>query len=898
MKTTAEPLLMGLARNRLAAADLDEYAHAKHAPERNKRMQQVNAKRFIDMAAQHLNSAERAALDERLIDIRSDVLMTGGTRADRQDRYLDELDDLFTGIAAQQADVATQQRDRIDNRTFTAAEIAKGTPANIQAELDARSKHLDEIERVRDRWERESPRFAGITDAEAAVIVRKWQADPRFAALQTAHQQLLDLGQLKLDILRESGQLSDVEYRSLVDGYEFYVPLHRDIEDDTRPATGRVTGPTGSPIKVAKGSMLEVVHILAHSIQNVQTAITRKHKADAGRVLVNFARENPDAGITVGKQAKNPTHDADGNIVMYTAPKEADNELYIRVDGERFTLSFDTKNLTTKRFLKSIKNADANLSGPMAALSRMIRILAMVNTTLSPEFVLSNFTRDIQTAGVHMEDTDAKGLQMRVLKNVFPAIRGIFGAEYGKASTYWGKVYRDFAANGGKIGWMQSYDGIKDLAKQIESTMDLYRDGHIPKKALRVIGDAISRTNTAVENGVRLAFYDQMIKSGATPSKAALTASNLTVDFTRRGADSPAINALYMFFNAGVQGNVRMIKAVTRSPRVRAIVGGIVVTGAALQLLAYATGGDDETGQPFVDGIPDFIRERNIIIMIPDSGGKFVKIPMPYGYNLFYNLGGEVARAFHSAATGRKYDAAKAAMRTVTMAMNSFNPLQAATVTQALAPTVVDPFVMVGENKTWSGSDLMPKESPFGPGKADAYRYWKSTSGIAKNIAQGLHRLTGGTGEYDNTALVDISPEVIELMYETITGSAGRFLKDSVVTPIQAITGDEPVESSKIPFVRRVYGKWSNRSISERYYESAEQVERFRKNYLAADTDTRKKMASDPRYKMVSLAKDTENTLTKLREARNKAEAARRPTKLIEEKIVNVQTEYLKRSRK
>jgi len=898
MKTTAEPLLMGLARNRLAAADLDEYAHAKHAPERNKRMQQVNAKRFIDMAAQHLNSAERAALDERLIDIRSDVLMTGGTRADRQDRYLDELDDLFTGIAAQQADVATQQRDRIDNRTFTAAEIAKGTPVNIQAELDARSKHLDEIERVRDRWERESPRFAGITDAEAAVIVRKWQADPRFAALQTAHQQLLDLGQLKLDILRESGQLSDVEYRSLVDGYEFYVPLHRDIEDDTRPATGRVTGPTGSPIKVAKGSMLEVVHILAHSIQNVQTAITRKHKADAGRVLVNFARENPDAGITVGKQAKNPTHDADGNIVMYTAPKEADNELYIRVDGERFTLSFDTKNLTTKRFLKSIKNADANLSGPMAALSRMIRILAMVNTTLSPEFVLSNFTRDIQTAGVHMEDTDAKGLQMRVLKNVFPAIRGIFGAEYGKASTYWGKVYRDFAANGGKIGWMQSYDGIKDLAKQIESTMDLYRDGHIPKKALRVIGDAISRTNTAVENGVRLAFYDQMIKSGATPSKAALTASNLTVDFTRRGADSPAINALYMFFNAGVQGNVRMIKAVTRSPRVRAIVGGIVVTGAALQLLAYATGGDDETGQPFVDGIPDFIRERNIIIMIPDSGGKFVKIPMPYGYNLFYNLGGEVARAFHSAATGRKYDAAKAAMRTVTMAMNSFNPLQAATVTQALAPTVVDPFVMVGENKTWSGSDLMPKESPFGPGKADAYRYWKSTSGIAKNIAQGLHRLTGGTGEYDNTALVDISPEVIELMYETITGSAGRFLKDSVVTPIQAITGDEPVESSKIPFVRRVYGKWSNRSISERYYESAEQVERFRKNYLAADTDTRKKMASDPRYKMVSLAKDTENTLTKLREARNKAEAARRPTKLIEEKIVNVQTEYLKRSRK
>lgn len=887
------PLLRKLAGAKLAASDLDEYAHAKHAPERNKRMQQVNAKSYIDRIAEHLNSAERQALDDEIIDIRSDVLMTGGTRADRQDRYLAVLDRLMTGIAAQRADVATQVRNRITNRTFTAAEIAKGTPANIQAELDARTAHLDEIERITDRWNLESPRFAGITDAEAADIVTRWQADPRFQALADAHARLLEFGQMKLNILRESGQLTDVEYQSLVDGYEFYVPLMRDVETDDRPATGRITGPTGSPIKVAKGSMLEVVHILAHSIQNVQTAINRKHKADGGRVLYNFARENPDAGVTIAKQKKEPRHDSEGNVVMFTAPREADNELYVRVDGERYTLTFDTKNATTKRFLESIKEADAGLSGPMQALGKLVRILAMVNTTLAPEFVFTNFTRDIQTAGVHMEDTEAKGLQTRVLKNVFPAIKGILGAEYGKAGTYWGRVYRDFAANGGKIGWMQSYDGIKDLAKQIESTMDLHRDGHYTKKSLRTIADLITRTNTAVENGVRLAVYDQLIKAGATPSRAALVASNLTVDFTRRGAYSPVLNSLYMFFNAGVQGNVRMIKAVARSSRVRAITGGIVLAGFALQFLAYATGGEDDTGEPYIDGIPDFIRERNMIIMYPGTEGKFQKIPMPYGYNLFYNVGVGMARAAHALYNGRKYEPGREAVKLVTMALNSFNPLQAATVTQALSPTVLDPFVMVGENKNWAGMDLMPKESPFGPGKADAYRAWKSTSGVAKSISQGLHRLTGGKGEYDNTAGIDVSPEVLELMYETFTGSAGRFLKDIVVTPIQAITGDEPVDPAKVPFLRRAYGEWSPRAVSNRYYEQAEQVERFRKDFLAADPPERKNLSTDPRYKMVSYTREVENKLDKLREARNKVTDPKR----FEEQILKIQTEYLRRSK-
>ena len=104
--------------------------------------------------------------------------------------------------------------------------------------------------------------------------------------------------------------------------------------------------------------MLEVVDILAHSVANTQAAINRKHKAKAGEVLLNFVKENPNTGITLTKQQKKPTHDKDGNLVMYTSQKEEANELYIKVKGELHVLTFDTSDHTVKRFLESIKEAD------------------------------------------------------------------------------------------------------------------------------------------------------------------------------------------------------------------------------------------------------------------------------------------------------------------------------------------------------------------------------------------------------------------------------------------------------------------------------------------------------------------------------------------------------------
>ncbi len=41
----------------------------------------------------------------------------------------------------------------------------------------------------------------------------------------------------------------------------------------------------------------------------------------------------------------------------------------------------------------------------------------------------------------------------------------------------WAKHYLEFAAEGGKVGWMQGYESAEELAKQLENEMKLHQEG-------------------------------------------------------------------------------------------------------------------------------------------------------------------------------------------------------------------------------------------------------------------------------------------------------------------------------------------------------------------------------------------------------------------------------------
>jgi hypothetical protein len=858
------PLLRYLAANNISISNLEEYAQVKHVPERNEQMRRVNARMYLNTIATIKSGQESEALREKIEDAAANI-----EREDRRDDYIDLLKTEFENIEEPTEKIKTEERK------------------------NAAARRYQKLIEQRDTWEDKSRNFAGMTDSEANKILAKWQADPRFKKVEKAREMLAKINEGRLTALVESGELTQDQADIISNTYKYYVPFNRDGFLDGKPASGRSTGPLGKAIKGATGSQRKVVDILANSVANRQAAISRKHKAQTGKVLFDLVSENPDPdNWWIEESPKAATHDADGNVMFYPDQQEPPNGVHVKIDGKRYTVMVNPNDKTMMRMMQSIKDVDVGMGPIISGLAKITRTLAGLNTTLSPEFITTNLVRDLQTAGINVEDTEARGGQVAIAKNIPSAIGGIWKAERGKENE-WGTIYRDFEKNGGKIGWMQSYDTVADLATDLSNEMKLYQDGNITKKTIAAASDILEAANVAIENGVRLSTYDYLVNTKKiNKRKAATIVSNLTVDFTRRGAAGQNLNALYMFANAGIQGNIRMIKAAARSPKVRKMLGGIVAAGFAMHFLALATGGEDDDGIPFYDKVDDSLKERNMIFMLED--GKMIKIPMPYGYNIFYNLGDELGEMAAKAKEGKDYDKTEGAARIATSVMNTFNPMASATLLQTIMPTVGDPIAMVAENKTWFGGDLMPKESPYGIPKPQSERFWKSVSPASKAISRKLNSLTGG--DTVKPGFVDVSPEVLDLMVDTYTGSAGRFVKDTLQLPVRMMAGE--VEPRRIPFVRKVYGEQFQGTNTQLYRDRLREVNILEEQFKVAKAKERREIRKDPMFKLIETADMIDKAIKRDSKSRKTRAAKGLDTARLDKKIADLQTKFVKKYEK
>ena len=397
--------------------------------------------------------------------------------------------------------------------------------------------------------------------------------------------------------------------------------------------------------------------------------------------------------------------------------------------------------------------------------------------------------------------------------------------------------------------------------------------------------------NTAVENGVRLAAYKVMLENGMTKSQAAKAASQLTIDFTQHGTTGPLLNSLYMFANAGIQGNVRMIKAVGTNRSVQKIAAGIVGFGAAANLIGALLGGDDDDGESYYDKLKrtqPSLFERNMIFMLPGMKGKPIKIPMPYGYNVFFVLGNEIAGTLR----GRN---PVAGMTNVGNALlGTLNPLASATLLQTITPTIGDPIAYVAENKNWFGGDLMPGENPFGLPQPDSERYFKSVNPIAKFATKWVNKLTGG--DQFKSGLIDVSPETVEMIFETFMGSVGKMVKDTLSVPL-AMMSEEGLDLNKVPFARKIVAVKSPYIDATIFRENSDELTLLVKQFKAGDFEDRKKIRENPLSRMMHFHKNTESQLRKLNKylkAAEKAGNSERVTR-IKNKIMQLKIAYNKR---
>ena len=716
----------------------------------------------------------------------------------------------------------------------------------------------------------------------------EWEGgNDRSKVMSRLASQVDKINSTTLSISQKGGLLTKQD-REFLDGFfKYYTPLRGIAQDeDIAAETDRGTAGSGGSLSVVGKEVKRAMGRETEAVSPLSTIISDRGRQTAravknisfGKRLVELIKNNPNDDVWQLISPEDPRYKrAFDTSYTYLGPdssrygerksdisKESDKKnwvkrvrviedpvinphgqelLGVKVDGEQYYV-----HLADPSLRKAAINLDAESVGYLVErLNVFTRWMSYVNTSLNPEFVMGNFARDVQTAIYNIigEQTmeggkavDAKKIVGQVLKRTIPSIK-VFYKGYRDPSRLTGQDaidFREFMQTGAKTDWFHSKPP-EQQKKNIERMVDM-ANGTFSGNAtqgLLAVKDFIDDGNAAVENGVRLATFvaarDAMLAKGidrdTAIQQAATLAKNLTVNFNRRGNSGQLLNGLYLFFNASVQGTVNTLRGLNvldpNSSRTKqAVVGGILGFGALMAALAESLMDEEE-----LRNIPEYIRDRNMII--PDAfwGGDpktYSMIPLPYGYNVFYNLGENAYLV--SSGTLSKEDAA---VRSTNVFLGSFNPLGTSSsetyigsLLKTVMPQIGKPALELAMNENYFGAPIYPPDNPFGGfSEPLSRRSFKNTAPLWKNIAEGVS--TFFDGNESESGAIEFPPDAMSYLIGYFGGGAGTFAERTFLkVPAALLDESAELEVRDIPFVRRVRGEINAQPDTERYYERRE----------------------------------------------------------------------------
>lgn len=599
---------------------------------------------------------------------------------------------------------------------------------------------------------------SGMTNRQAKKILAEVAALPQEQrdALDEVSRVVQAINRQKLNLMREAGLISAQQYQDLTTGYQHYVPLKSVVDpEEEGHGTGNGFDQRSTVIREAYGRASRAEDPLAVALLDAQKTFVRAEKNRVGRAVYNLILETSgEQGLISGpagdywrvltpeeypKQARKvqvpvidsktgrPKKDTKGRIVttedVQYVPNMNDlyrrDEIFMaRVDGNLVVMEFQNKQLA--RQLKNM--AGEQLTGVLRGMSVATKFFGRLLTQYNPEFAVPNFIRDVQTAylnafGADMEDP--KGFAFDVMKSL----------RKGAASSFKGKkdpLYREFLEAGGATG-AYGLTGVDDIKAEYEKLVERQRKGISPgvvMEAGKKFIEKVERFNEVFENTTRLAIYKAARDRGLSKQESARLAKDTTVNFNQKG-EQQWPGALYVFFNAAMQGNIAMLKAAARSKVTQSAMAGLMIFG----LLESLAEGDDDEGEPMGDAAGKWALGREFTAFLDDN--TFIKVPLAYGYNVPYAMGRMLGRSIKGNASP-----AEAIGTSLSTFMTSFVP------TDTLVPTIAEPFLSVLNNETAFDSTIYRRS--FGDDTFDPIAYRDYEEKRLTGLMQMLHQLAGG----------------------------------------------------------------------------------------------------------------------------------------------------------
>jgi hypothetical protein len=759
---------------------------------------------------------------------------------------------------------------------------------------------------------------SGMTDAEADAILRWFTG---LDAGNTAAVRALDAATRKIvedtnNVRVESGLIPS-EFDQVLDedgdvierpNYNFYVPLRGIVDPEAaesdgtaaRAGSGQRFGGKGRPDPRALGRYKYATDVLATLINQNQQSVSRGERNKVGQSFLQLLRADPATTKAYAEiLPRTPTRRAlvgkrVREITDFNAAQDP-NIFVVKEDGKDVYVELSDVNLGAA--LKGDNGLGAGALGSIVrTMGKINRYLANINTSYNPEFFITNFLRDLQTAGVNIQQFDGDGLTTQIVKDVRSALGGIKRSIRNKDdSSEWSQIYKDFVSAGGQnvtnqmstvADQMENIRGlVGDVADQgARGKWNQVKNSFVGKGAGSFLS-FIEDYNTVIENGIRVATYKALLDRGFTRERAAQAARNVTVNFAKGGEYKNFMNAFYLFYNASLQGSFAMLNAALRSRKVQRIWAGVIAAGLLQDQLNALLSEEEEDGLKQYDKIPDYILHHNFIL--PDPFGlterSYIAIPMPYGLNMAHNIGRATSRALRGG-----YDAGEATSSIVGTIVDTINPLGGTeNFANFFAPTVVDPFIDVMQNEDFAGKPIFKEAFP-GDRSPESQRYWSTTNPSAIWVAQNINSLTGGTSAIPG--FIDLSPDVMNFWLEFATGGVGRFVQRTAELPVRVF--DEGLDEEiyrEIPFVRKIIGSVSSREDYGRYIEKRDEIllageelkeavdNRDRERALAARERFAEELRYLPRVRAIDNAiRKVNRQMNQVRDNRNLSDERRR----------------------
>lgn len=729
----------------------------------------------------------------------------------------------------------------------------------------------------------------------------------------------------------EGGLMSRETLEHVRNMYGYYIPLRgfdETTSDEAYSYLGdrdRAFSPT---LKKAKGRSSKAEDPLAHIASMMESAILQSNRNKLVRQkFLNFVENNPSDLFSVQKlwvQWNNTTktwdavlpefdpNDTSEEVIRKTQEFEEAMRKSQRENPELFKLASEQPSIPyrvvgqdkkmqhqiiVKRggrdvviivngdprvamAVNGLTNPDGNVGGHIGAAFKVAaavnRKLAGFYTSLSPNFVVKNFIRDIiyanTIAWVKESPTYAMTYHANVAKLAGQMHRLVHLYEHDKLdmSNETHRAFKLFMENGGETGYSQLRS--MDLHKKEIERMMKESGGRISlKQGLRLLGDTMEFANRGIEDLSRFAAFLTSRQMGRTVDRSIYDAKEMTVNFNKKGAGSTFLESktqdgwgksaafisgmgrsLYLFWNVAIQGSVNIARAVKRNPKKgAAYLATFLALGILQTMLPALTGGDDDDRYW---NLPDYVRRNNICFFV---GDVLVKIPLPQEARAIFGIG-ELGMSYMS---GKEDKDAWMVAYTMAGQLSQIMPLDLMDDSgpiHALTPSLAKPALEAYSNHSWMGRPIW-KDTDYNKAMPDWTKAYKSTGGVYVWLAKELNALSGGD-DYKQ-GLINLNPARWEYMLKGYLGGLYT-AADQIIKSSETAFGDREFSMRDVPilsgFLDGADERNDMRNVNNTYYhfkEEAKEVLRLGKSY-ESDLEQGKSDSTDYAKKLDELVND------------------------------------------